>query len=63
MGRRKNQDKALERLAELFEFGSLQASTDVAAFLERVCDEIEYLRARAGETKMDELSRRGEERP
>jgi hypothetical protein len=47
--RRIKLDEAIARLAALFEYGELQASTDPAGFLHRCADEIERLRKPGGE--------------
>lgn len=41
----KGLNAALNKLAALYEYGALQASTDPVGFLGRVCEELEELRA------------------
>jgi len=43
----KKLEAAISRLADLFEFGHLQASTNPAAFIGQAADEIISIRARA----------------
>jgi len=43
----KKLEAAISRLADLFEFGHLQASTNPAAFIGQAADEINSIRARA----------------
>lgn len=45
--RQKRIEAALSRLAAMYEYGELQATTTPAVFLERVADELDELRAQA----------------
>ena len=45
MAKRRKIEAAIERLANLYEYGHLMANTDPAALLETACDELEACRA------------------
>ena len=53
----KNLSDAIDRLADLFDYGHLQASTEPAAFIEMVADSIETARDLQSTTRKSHQSR------